>query len=245
MLDTLRARAHDAAARSHVPYSQRPAGAAVLLADGRILQAPRLENASFPLTITAIQGAVALALHSGGEPVAVALHRDLEDADAAIVHQSFPGDWVADGSILTRGPLPHADLEAPSDLEAATALALEAADHAVVPASGFHVGALVEDDSGRCVMGANVEVEADWTRGLCAERVAVVRAAALGFGTIRRVTVACVPSPGGSPCGGCRQVLAELAPECEVVIWRGDQAPEVTTPHALLPGVFTAESLRG
>lgn len=149
--------------------------------------------------------------------------------------------------MLRRSPDTDLEDDQPDDrargLEAATADALEAANQAVVPASGFRVGALVEDDR-RAARGANVEIEADWTRGLCAERVALVRAYGMGFGPIRRVTVACAAAPGGTPCGGCRQVLAELAPGSEVVIWRGARAPDLTAPEALLPGVFSAASLR-
>ena len=123
------------------------------------------------------------------------------------------------------------------------ALALDASEQAVVPASAFPVGATVVDEAGRVVLGANVEVETDWTRGLCAERTALVGAVAAGFGPIRTLYVACVEAPGGTPCGGCRQVIAEVAPDAEIVIWRGDEAPDHTTPAALLPGAFDGRSL--
>jgi len=254
MPDRLRAHAQAAAARSHAPYSGTPAGVAVLLADGRWTAAPRLENASFPLTIPALQGALALAALAGGRVVAVAHTRPLDDADLGALRQAAGGHWrldapdlaVVDGESLPilGDPLPLTlALPAPPDIAGGAALALAAAESAFVPASAFPVGAAIEDTEGRLVIGANVEVEADWTRGLCAERTALVAARAAGLSAVRRLYVACAKAPGGTPCGGCRQVLAELAPGAEVVIWRGTEAPEVTTPEALLPGAFRGDAL--
>ena len=251
----LRAHAQAAAARSHAPYSAEPTGAAALLADGTWTAAPRLENASFPLTIPALQGALALARIARQPVVAVALSRPFDDAGLAALAQALGGAWRLDGPDLAvaEGGAPPVvgapagltlDLPPPPDAAGGAALALAAAERAVVPASAFPVGAAVEDAAGRLVVGANVEVAADWTRGLCAERVALVAARAAGLGPVRRLYVACARIPGGTPCGGCRQVIAELAPDCEVVIWRGADPPEVTTPDALLPGAFRGDALR-
>ena len=255
MPDRLRAHAQSVAERSHVPYSGAPVGAAVLLADGRWTAAPRIENASFPLTITALQGAWALAALAGGEPVAVALSRPLTPGERAVLEESTGSPWrldapdlaVADGQALptVRSPVPLTSaLPPPPDVAGGVALAVAAAERAVVPASEFRVGAVVESTDGQLVVGANVEHERDWTRGLCAERTALVGAIAAGVGPIRRLYVACVAAPGGTPCGGCRQVIAELASDAEIVIWRGTDTPEVTTSAALLPGAFGGASLR-
>ncbi len=253
MLDPLRAHARSVAGRSHVPYSGEPAGAAVLLADGRWAAAPRIENASFPLTIPALQGALALAALADVPAVAFATTRSLSPADLAAIAQALGGDWPADApdlAVATGAVLPEVgdavswSPEAPpTDAAGGLEAALAAAQRAVVPASDFRVGAVVEDAAGRTVVGANVEVAGDWTRGLCAERTALVAARAAGLGPIVRLSVACLRVPGGTPCGGCRQVIAELAPDAEVVIWRGDEPAEVTTPEALLPGAFRGEAL--
>ena len=250
MPDPLRAHARAVSARSHAPYSGAPAGAAVLLADGRWVAAPRLEAASFPLTIPALQGALALAALAGAAASggrAVALTRDVSPADLAAVAQALGGDWRLTAPDLAvsgdppdvGGPVSFAPASDGGGLDQAVA----AAARAVVPASAFRVGAVAEDADGRRVAGANVEVPDDWTRGLCAERTALVAARAAGLGPVRRLWVACVQAPGGTPCGGCRQVIAELAPDAEVVVWRGDDAPEVTTPAALLPGAFGGHAL--
>ena len=259
--DPLRAHARAVADRSHVPYSGGPAGAAVLLADGRWVAAPRLENASFPFTIPALQGALALAALAGAVPggvadapaVAVAHTRDLSPADLAAIQQALGGDWRSDApdlAVATGAILPEvgdavswAPDISPTDAASGLDAALAAAQRAVVPASDFRVGAVVEDEAGRAVIGANVEVAGDWTRGLCAERTALVAARAAGLGPIVRLSVACLRVPGGTPCGGCRQVIAELAARAEVVIWRGDEPAEVATPEALLPGAFGGDAL--
>ena len=91
--------------------------------------------------------------------------------------------------------------------------------------------------------GANVEFVADWTRGLCAERVALVAMQAAGYGPVVRLYVACTKAPGGSPCGACRQPISDLAPGAAVVLWNGDGTPITTTAAALLPGAFRGDGL--
>ena len=122
-------------------------------------------------------------------------------------------------------------------------LAEQISARAHAPHSGFPGGAVLEADNGRLVPGANVEHD-DSTRGLCAERVALATARSYGIERVRRLYIACPRAPEASPCGACRQVLAELAPALPVVMGRGDGPPEATTPEALLPGAFHADLLR-
>ena len=90
-----------------------------------------------------------------------------------------------------------------------------ARQHAYAPYSRFCVGAALEDVDGRAWTGCNVEC-ASYSLTLCAERVALVRAVAQGVRRFRRLVVL---SPGGAwPCGACRQLLAEFAPQLEVVV---------------------------
>jgi homotetrameric cytidine deaminase len=252
MTDVLRRAAHEMALRAHAPYSGQPVGAAFLLDSGVSVAAPRLESASFPLTIPALQGAWALAVLSGQELVAAALSRPFLNSELAFLRESTGAAWTHTEPALAtrdRATLPSST---PSDTPLTViqseadglALALETTARAVVPASGFRVGAVAVDADGRAVVGANVEHVADWTRGLCAERVALVAARAAGLGPIKKLYLACASSITGTPCGGCRQLIAEQAPEAEIIMWRGDHPPEHTRPLVLLPGAFDGSELR-
>jgi cytidine deaminase len=122
------------------------------------------------------------------------------------------------------------------------AAAQKARERAYTPYSRFAVGAAALTASGRIFLGCTIE-NAAYPATLCAERVALTSAYAAGEREIVALAVvADTPTPV-SPCGMCRQVLFELAPHCTVLLanTRGELAQ--TTPAALLPGGFTAESL--
>jgi cytidine deaminase len=107
------------------------------------------------------------------------------------------------------------------------------------PYSNFRVGAAVRDERGRIHVGCNVE-NASYGLTVCAERNAVAAAVAAGARRIRAVAVASGARPPASPCGACRQVIAELGgPDTEVLIAGATGAAERTTLGALLPQAFT------
>jgi cytidine deaminase len=94
-------------------------------------------------------------------------------------------------------------------------LALTAQGRARAPYSGFFVGAAVLGGSGAIYPGCNVE-SASYGATICAERSAVVGAVAAGETAIRAcVVVTPTPDPS-SPCGICRQLLAEFGPDVAV-----------------------------
>ena len=121
------------------------------------------------------------------------------------------------------------------------ALARRTAERAVVPESGFSVGCVLET-SGGLVPGVNVE-HADWSRTLCAERGALGTAVSYGLGGFGRLFLSCVQDPKGTPCGACRQLLVELAPEAALWMDRGGAPPEAASPARLMPGSFTGDAL--
>jgi cytidine deaminase len=120
-------------------------------------------------------------------------------------------------------------------------LANEARSQAYVPYSHYPVGAAVRTKSGRIFTGVNVESAAHPTT-MCAERVAIYKAVSEGE---REFDVIAVVTPnGGSPCGGCRQVMAEFGLETIVIIGNGEgQVLQQTTVNELLPGAFTPAHL--
>jgi len=121
-------------------------------------------------------------------------------------------------------------------------LAIEAQRRAYAPYSNYPVGAALRTRSGRIFTGCNVE-NAAYPHGMCAERVAVFKAVSEGEREFDVIAV--VTSTGGSPCGGCRQVLAEFSLDTTVLI-ADDQGRlvEETTVSGLLPGAFTPKDLK-
>lgn len=96
--------------------------------------------------------------------------------------------------------------------------ATEAAQKSYAPYSEFRVGAAVLGDDGRVYTACNVE-NASYGLSICAERLAIFAAISAGCRRIRGLAIACIdanPSLGDSqrgPCGACRQVMAEFAPD--------------------------------
>lgn len=113
--------------------------------------------------------------------------------------------------------------------------------HAYVPYSGFHVGAVLQTAAGSTHGGVNVEnVSYGLTR--CAEQSAVQAMVTAGHhGPITVVAVVGDGDEALTPCGACRQVLAEFAAPGAVVLMSGDGGRPLRTPLAeLLPHAFTA-----
>jgi cytidine deaminase len=118
------------------------------------------------------------------------------------------------------------------------AAAAAARERAYCPYSRFAVGAAVRTASGALFYGCNIE-NAAYPATICAERVAVFNAYAAGERTIVALAViADTPEPV-SPCGGCRQVIFELAPRAVVLLANLHGAWRMTTIEELLPAGFT------
>jgi cytidine deaminase len=122
-------------------------------------------------------------------------------------------------------------------------MALTAQSRARAPYSGFRVGAAVLAGSGALYPGCNVE-SASYGATICAERSAVVGAVSAGETAIRAcVVVTPTPEPS-SPCGICRQLLAEFGPDVAIYaassVGPGVMAARLSD---LLPMAFDATNL--
>ena len=124
--------------------------------------------------------------------------------------------------------------------EKLVALAAEARREAYAPYSKYAVGAALLGKSGKVYTGCNVE-NAVYSLTICAERTAVVKAISEGEREFKAIAVVTVN--GGTPCGACRQVLAEFGLDTRVLIATPKSLIREETVSSLLPGAFGAQNL--
>lgn len=117
-------------------------------------------------------------------------------------------------------------------------LARQAREKAYVPYSGFPVGAALVAEDGTVFTGCNIE-NASYGLALCAERTAIFKMASEGHHAVRAIAVIADTESPVSPCGACRQVLAEFAGNgVRVILSNLSGDVQVTTVGDLLPGAF-------
>lgn len=138
-------------------------------------------------------------------------------------------------------------MSAPEPGELALLAEAEAArGFAHAPYSRFPVGAALLCADGSVQRGCNVE-NASYPAGLCAERTAIAAAVARGQRRFRAIAIAGPAGVAISPCGICRQVMAEFSPEGALRVIARDAAgaPQAATLAALLPAAFGRAQLEG
>jgi len=119
--------------------------------------------------------------------------------------------------------------------------AIQVRQWSYAPYSKYRVGASLLTASGKIYDGVNIE-NAAFPTGICAERVAIFKAVSEGERDF--VALVCATENGGTPCGSCRQVMAEFSLDMRVLIV--DESGKIhmeTTVDGLLPGAFTPEDL--
>ena len=124
------------------------------------------------------------------------------------------------------------------ELPSLVAAAVAARVHAYAPYSQFPVGAALACEDGTVFTGCNVE-NLSFGLTMCAERVAVGAAVAAGRRDFQCLAIAADTDLPISPCGACRQVLAEFQPNLKIVSATVRGLSETFTLGALLPRAST------
>lgn len=123
-------------------------------------------------------------------------------------------------------------------VESLIELALAAKEQAYVPFSHFHVGAALETADGRIYTGCNIE-NSSFGATNCAERTAIFKAVSDGVREVRQLAIVSDDENYCSPCGICRQVMAEFAaPGFLVHLARPDGEYKSYTMREILPEAF-------
>lgn len=117
-------------------------------------------------------------------------------------------------------------------------------ENAYAPYSNFKVGAAIRGASGRIYAGCNVE-NVSYPEGTCAEAGAVAAMVAAGETELTEVYVIAKSPIPVSPCGGCRQKLAEFGGgDVPVIMGTTDGQELVMTLGELLPGAFNTDHMQ-
>lgn len=124
------------------------------------------------------------------------------------------------------------------------AVAEQTAAIAYAPYSKLRIGCTVEASDGRVFQGCNVE-NASFGLTICAERAAIFHAIALGAKRFRRLALYSSGRELITPCGACRQVLAEFSDDLEILIACSTGEVKRTKLSVLLPDAFSRKSVPG
>ena len=113
--------------------------------------------------------------------------------------------------------------------------AIDAYNKAICPYSNYAVGAVVLTSDNKIISGFNIESKA-YPTTLCAERVAIFSALSQGYNEF--ISLAVVTIDGGTPCGGCRQIIHEFAGNIPIIISNTEKKILKTMTKDLLPYPF-------
>jgi homotetrameric cytidine deaminase len=207
---------------------------------GKLYPGVRIENASFPLSITEYQSAVFGCLSEGDTPQVLYLPPDADALDIPSHLVKALGLDVVRIDILPEAPNGTVLAQTPSDFRS-TLSNLQA--NCRIEQSNFPVSCLLETESGAWISGVNIEFT-DWQLGLCAERTAMAKAVSNGFKSFKSIHIHAPKGQFISPCGACRQVLVEHMPYQKIVLYHPDGTLSEHTPAELLPAFFSGESIK-
>jgi homotetrameric cytidine deaminase len=224
--------------RAHVPYSGNKQVALTVGSSGKAYAGVRVENVSFPLSIDAVQASLFCCISEGDEAELLILPEDTED-------EPLLDFWLTEFEIEMEQRADISDLDSGiTVLEPVHNIRLmhqQLEQHSRVIHSDFPVSALLQVEDG-LISGVNVEVSS-WALGLCAERVALAKAIALGYHKFGGMSLHSRHGDYSTPCGACRQVMAELLPYHPIQLLHNDGTRSELLSVDLLPYHFKSEYL--
>ncbi len=221
-----------------MPYSGKPSVCIVKSVEGNYFPGVRVENTSFPLTISAARNALFCCISEGETPKAAYVD-SLGLDDAEHLKKEFKL-WVHGLDQLD--DYDFAEILIPANEININRRLDDLLSRARVTQSDFPVSALLETPIG-FVSGANIECT-DWSSGLCAERVALAKAISFGITDFQALYLHTEKGEFSSPCGACRQVIAEHMPDRQVYMYHSDGSVSVHYASELLPYSFHSTVLK-
>lgn len=226
--------------RAYTPYSGHPEACVAEGQTGNYYAGVRVENISFPETISAIQSALFTCLSDKDKPDKLLLPHNYHGNDTLL--KFWESEYDLD--LIFTKDMPEIDLSKkviPPDVDTCQKLE-QLLDHAVVPNSQFPVSALLEVENGY-ISGVNIECS-EWGLGLCAERLAIAKAISLGYNSFKALFVHTKYGEYSSPCGACRQVLNEQMPGKSVYLYHSNKTHSSHHISQLLPYSFQSNKLK-
>lgn len=221
---------------AYTPYSGKPQGCVVKGHSGVCYPGVRVENISYPLSITAEQIAFGSCLGSADTPDNLIYpfepsdnpHFWLEEFDITYtIQRKIPCESFYDPLKSLNTPVKHE--------------LIQLLDLAITPNSSFPVSAILSIGS-KVIPGVNIEFSA-WNFGLCAERLAIGRAITAGYKSFDKLSIHVPKSDYASPCGACRQVICEWMNNQFVELFHGNQTCSFYHARELLPYAMKASDL--
>lgn len=223
---------------SYAPYSGNTSVALLKSREKRYFPGVRVENVSYPLTISAIQNAIFSCLSEGDQPEVVYL-TETNDPQLSFWKNEYNirvenVDQLSVAEINFFDPILSDNIEAHVFLPAHLS-------YAVTIQSNFPVAALLKTDKG-LFSGVNIECSS-WNMGLCAERVAIAKAIAYGSKEFHTMHIHTRDGEFSSPCGACRQVIMEHLPKGRIHLHHADHSESSYFSSDLLPYSFRSTKL--
>ncbi|MFN1834139.1 hypothetical protein AB2B38_002660 [Balneola sp. MJW-20] len=222
---------------SYVPYSGKAVCCAVKGTNGKVYTGSRIENISFPLTISAIQAACCICLSDGSIPEIFFIEEHNEPEQLDFWEKEFNAQIrYTDELPLTELPDYRENNDRIKSLE-------ELLEDAVVTESDFPVSCIIKAGENNLYSGVNIEVS-EWSKGLCAERIALSKAIISGAHLkTAEMSVCTLKGEFSAPCGACRQVILEHLPFNSIHMFNADGTRSSHLTVDLLPFNFKTSFL--